>query len=464
MNALSRIGAGIGMGLKVAFGRGDYTQYFASKDLTDLGYGNADGSTYRNTAAWLKTFCTHPRLMSAVNRIGMDVGKTSWCMLRDDVKTGKPVIIDSPINDLFSDPWKTGGGGSLSTLLWLCTIYYELDGNVFLMPLWNEGPDRAERPILELWPLPPHYVNSVPTPDRPWFEVTLPYDQATDRIPAGEVIWIRRPNPCNPFGRGVGIANALGDEVSQDEWAAKYNSAWFRNGARPDLLIASTGVKNVDEADRLREHWNTRYKGFWNAFKVAFMKYDAKVHLLTTSHKDMEWTEGRRLLRDIIFQTFNLPPEVMGVVENSNRATADAALYIYSLQVLLPRIQLLCEELNRLLVPLYYTRAELKGLVPKPYLGFESPVRETNEFKLQKAVELFKTGAITRDECREQTGYDPVGGEVGGEFLQPTNMQPVGADGSRPAPAQAPTDARSYVTIWAARGGRIQELKIARAA
>ena len=53
----------------------------------------------------------------------------------------------------------------------------------------------------------------------------------------------------------------------------------------------------------------------------------------------MTFTELRSFERDAIIQTFNVPPELVGVIENSNRATIEAALTIMAIQVIVPRLE-----------------------------------------------------------------------------------------------------------------------------
>lgn len=440
--------------------RADYSEYEAmASTFTSGGWSGHDlGNTRRSTRQWLEAFETHCRLQAVVNRIATDVSKTKWILLEDDPETGKPrEVRDHPLVAFLHDPWKTCVGGSLNDLCWMIQAGLELEGNAYLRPRW--GDPQSQDPT-EVWPIPVHAVDSVPTVNQPWFGIADHFHQTVDRLRPAEVIWFRRPSLINPFGKGVGIASSLDDEISQDIWAGKFNNAWFRNGARPDLVVQVNEASRL-ERRRMEEEWNTRYGGFWNSFKTAFVNAETKLHVLTANHKDMEFQAGRKLLRDIIFQTFGVPPEIMGVVENSNRATAEAALYIYSLQCILPRVQSLCANFNRLLVPLFVNPSR------PVYLGFENPVRETEEFKLEKAIELFKAGAITRDECRDVTGFDPMGGLRGEELLVPVNMTSIGPADARPAPPKGPEPKearRNLVTIFAPRGGVMTEFRMERAA
>ncbi len=458
MGIISRLG-----NAAKAFSRSDYSEYSDFASMADLitkaGFNGSNFSGRRNAGQLVEAFETHCWLQAVVSRIATDEARTKWVLLEDDPETGKPKEVkDHDLYDFMQNPWKSAVGGTWGELVWLISAARSLDGNSYMRIRWGEGQENAPT---EIWPIPHQCVSSVPTKQQPWFGLADHYDQTLDRLPPGEVLWIRRPSLSTPFGKGHGTAQALDDEISQDIWASKYNNAWFRNGGRPDIIVQVAEASKL-ERRRMEEEWNSKYKGFWNAFKTAFLNSETKIHQLNASHKDMEFEKGRKLLRDIIFQVFGIPPEIMGVVENSNRATAEAALYIYSLQCIFPRVQDLCANLNRLLVPLFIG----EGRRARPvYLGFENPVRETEEFKLNKAMESWKHGLITRDQALDILGFDPVGGIRGEEYLQPENMKAVGPND--PRPEQEPEKKRSVsstVKIFAPRGGVLREFTLERAA
>ena len=49
--------------------------------------------------------------------------------------------------------------------------------------------------------------------------------------------------------------------------------------------------------------------------------------------------QGRIFLRDAVLEHFGVPREIMGITESSNRATSEAAQYIYAQNVLTPRLK-----------------------------------------------------------------------------------------------------------------------------
>ncbi|CAN3974011.1 Resolvase/invertase-type recombinase catalytic domain-containing protein, partial [Dysosmobacter welbionis] len=61
----------------------------------------------------------------------------------------------------------------------------------------------------------------------------------------------------------------------------------------------------------------------------------------------------REFLRNAVLEHFGVPREIMGITENSNRATSDAAQYIYASNVLMPRLGKREEAINTQLLPFF---------------------------------------------------------------------------------------------------------------
>lgn len=421
--------------------------------------GGPGANLPRDTKKWLLTWRRNPRLRAVANRIASDVAKTEMCLLRDRRDGKSEEVLKHPFLDYMAEPWKTNGGSSWGSLIGLTQSYRDIDGNAFWLNRWTGDPWPSES-----WPIPPHWVTKFPEPGDTDYWINLPFEEIPRTVPYELVSWFKEFDLFDPYGRGTGIATCVDDEITQEEYATKYNSAMFRNGGRPDVLISvgQSDPKVPVDTKRLaaiQKDWEQRHTGFWNAFKASFLTGDVRVQTLGQSHREMEFLEGRKFNRDVIFQAFGLPPEIMGVVENSNRATAEAALYMYSLQVILPRLISLVYDLNRLIVPMWDT---------KVYLGFENPVQETEQFKLDKAVELFKAGAINRDEAREATDFDPIGGELGAEFLQPSNTITIGIGGEKKKDKDEKPEAtkaeKTRTLLVPVSGNRFVERKVVKAA
>jgi SPP1 gp7 family putative phage head morphogenesis protein len=196
---------------------------------------------------------------------------------------------------------------------------------------------------------------------------------------------------------------------------AKYQKRYFFNDAIPPMVGMMPGA-DEPTINRTEEMWQQKYGGVHNKHKVAWLNWDAKIQLLKETTKDMDFIESRKYLRDASNQHFNIPPELFGILENSNRSTIDAAYYLYTKNVLRKELKFIDDTLNRQLVPEF---------VSGTYLEHDNVVPEDEEFKLKKASEGLKNGGISVDEWRRANGWEEFPDKKGEVIYVPLNMIPV---------------------------------------
>jgi HK97 family phage portal protein len=285
-------------------------------------------------------------------------------------------------------------------------LWLDLVGDAFYLKERNG----AGAPIA-LWPLPPQWVIETPTDHRPTFRVA--YRGWYEWIPKEEILWLHYNNPVNPYGRGSGVARALDDEIAIDEYAAKHTLAYFRNNARPDLLVMPKegGTLGEIERDRMDQWWTDKLQGYWRRHKPLFMTRPMDVQVIDQKLKDMQLTELRSAEADTILQTWGVPPEIFGRLANSNKATVDKAIEIFARFVLTPRLERIRESLQERLVPEYDDRIVISYDSPIPtdkahaLMVFKS---QPNAFELQEFRKL--AGLPPHDELEGQFGTSGGGG------------------------------------------------------
>lgn len=292
-------------------------------------------------------------------------------------------------------------------LLKLTEIHLDFVGDAF----WLKERNALGTPV-GFWPIPPHWVQELPTADRPFFRFSYRSFQAT--VPVSEVQWFHEPKPSDPYARGSGLGWTLGDEIQVDEYAAKMASAFFFNRARPDFVFA-TGV-GEEETKRFELDWNNKNQSWWRAHRPYFLAgggdtVDLRTRIYEFQQPTMEqlvYPNLRKIQRDIILQTWGVAPEMFGIVENSNRATIEAAEYLFAKWVVAPKAERMRAGLQRLAAEDYDERI---------VVDYESPVMEDKEHRLNAMKAAPWTP--TMDEWREVQGLAPEGGELGGSRMVP---------------------------------------------
>lgn len=118
---------------------------------------------------------------------------------------------------------------------------------------------------------------------------------------------------------------------------------------------------------------------------------------------------GRTFIRNATLEHFGVPREIMGITESSNRATSEAAQYIYAQNVLMPRLRRREEAINQQLLPMFG-----EGLLWR----YDDIVPRNQEFDKMKGIDGWNAGLLTKDEARELLDMPPA--EVGGDVYKTT--------------------------------------------
>lgn len=350
----------------------------------------------RNTEEWIRTFRTNPRL-AVVERIASDLSFAEGKLFRVDENGDEQEIAAHPFLDFWANPNPLHEMSSAA--LWrLLEIYLKLKGEgYFIMER-----DEFGRPA-ELWPVPTHWVQMTPYQGFPYYTVRLTNGQLME-VPVDDMFVMKDLDPYDPFKRGLGQSEALADEIETDEYAAKFQKRFFFNDATPNIII---GMPKSTEEQRKRflAEWMQRFKGVFQSHGVATVNGDVTVNKIGESMKDMDMVNGRTFLRNAALEHYGVPREIMGITESSNRATSEAAQFIYAQNVLMPILRRREEAINHQLIPWFGD-----DLV----WHFDDIVPRNQEFDKAVGLDGWNAGLLTKDEAREKLGMPPckVGGDV----------------------------------------------------
>lgn len=403
----------------------------------------------------------NPVMHSILGRIGYDIGSTPWQLfLARNKATGAPEkrvrmdwgakecrkayriekatgqlrkdieeIEDHPLLDLLHrfNPLMTGLIG-----MGLTQKYIDLKGEAFL------GIERnaAGMPV-QLWPIPGYWIYRTPFAGSPFFNVSFGAWVAS--IPETEIIWLKHPDLENPYWRGSGIGESLGDEIEIDEYAGKTQKALFYNHNIPSAVISLDGA-GQPVVDRVREDFNQKHGGFWNAAKVFWVGQKIDVKTLAMDFTDSNIGPLRKDERDKMVSTYGVPPEILGILDHSNRATIAEAKTIYAEHVLVPRLEFTRTELQERLVPEFDERLLLDYVDPSP---------DDQSFKLQVATAAPYSRTV--NEWRELQSLPPLDGPEGEARPPMPVAPPPPADKETAKPGTADPPLPKSLRRWLSR-------------
>ena len=310
--------------------------------------------------------------------------------------------------------------------LWTLTlIFLELTGNAY----WWIVKDLLGTPR-EIWHIPANWVKIIPSKtdfiagyaiQPPGAPTPTPFDET-------EIIHFKYPSPFDIFyGTGPLLAARYGVDLNNE--IKLYGINFLMNQAQPSGVLTTDSIIGEDQYKRLKEQWNESYRGSKNAGKMAILGNGLKYQQIGQGLKDIKFEDMASTIRDEILAIFGVPASKLGLVEDVNRANAEANDYTYQKETIEPRLRLIEEKLNEKLIPMYDVGLEVH---------FVSPVPQDKEFRLREMAEHIRVGYSSIDDERITDDLDPYELPETEVPLIPFSVVPAGSP--KAEPSLEPTD------------------------
>ena len=347
----------------------------------------------KNTLEWMAAFTANPR-MAVIDKISSDLSYVPGKLYRKNRDGSKEEIEAHPFLD-FMDLPNPLYEFTASALWRLQSNYLLLKGEGYFIIERNSNGVPAE-----LWPVPTQWVQMTPYQGFPFYTVRTT-DGSIMEVSVDDMFVMKDLNPVDPYKRGLGQAEPIADEIEIDEYAAKFQKKFFFNDATPNLIVSMPGA-DESQQNRFLAKWKERFMGANNSHGVATVAGppDRKVDVikLADNMKDLDMINGRVFTRDAVLEHFGMPREIMGITQNSNRATAEAAQFIYAKNVLTPRLKARQDAINRQLLPDFGSDL---------FWEYDDIIPDDKEFEKGVAMEGWNNGVLMLNEAREKIGAEP---------------------------------------------------------
>ena len=228
---------------------------------------------------------------------------------------GKELVHDHPLYYLLHDEPNPEMTSFVfrETLMSLLLIW----GNAYAQ-IVRDGSGR----VLGLYPLLPnkmdvdrdnrgriYYVYSRDTNENPLFK-----DYGDIKLRAEDVLHI----PGLGFDGLIGYSpiamakNAVGMTLACEE----YGASFFANGANPGGVLEHPGV--LKDPSKVRESWNSVYRGTNNAHKIAVLEEGMKYQQIGIPPEEAQFLETRKFQINEIARLYRIPPHMVGDLEKSS--------------------------------------------------------------------------------------------------------------------------------------------------
>jgi len=318
---------------------------------------------------YLEVYANDPVVRPVVARLTQAVSETSWHHYTKS-STGeeqdRTEITSSALLDLLAKPNSFQG---FDEIMARGQQHWELTGETNIILGFQKG---FKYPI-DMWVLRPDRITPVPDPYEflvGWL-YKAPGDGEDIPINVGELMRMVDPDPTDPY-RGQGAVQAMLRDIDASRFTKEWQANFFLNSAQPGGLVEMPLRLGDDEWVEFQQRWAQAHQGVSKAHRVAMLEQGAKWVPNSFSLKDLQMAELDSLGRDKTLAAFGMPKSMIGVVEDVNRANAEAGEYVFARWMTRPRLVKWRAMLNRQLLPYFDPRGVTE-------LDFADPVPDNSE-------------------------------------------------------------------------------------
>ena len=292
-------------------------------------------------------------------------------------------------------------------LIWQYSL--EGSGYVEMVPSRRGAADlnRRFRPVA-LYTLKSKHVSPIPDPKTRVLGYNYSPNGDLIRFNPWEIIQVRAYNPENDTD-GYSAFNTARNSVDVDRDTQVYSKKFFQNGAFPSATLETDRILPKPLQQRVQSEWKSKFGIRKNPHEVALLMAGLKYKPISFTFRDMDFEKLRKLSREEILATADVPPLIVGLLDGSSWANAHQQKLDFVTNTVGPILRKIFERFNMDLASRFG-----KDLYFEPdYVSYlRSP--EQDEGNERRARAMFKDGLITRDEARDMAGFGPAsdGGDL----------------------------------------------------
>lgn len=394
------------MGIKSLFGFGQARDKPVDK-AADAGYSFLFGRTTSGKPVNERTAMQTTAVYACVRILAEAVASLPLHVYEYQDDGGKKLVHDHPLYYLLHDE----PNPEMTSFVFRETLMSHLLiwGNAYAQII-RDGAGR----VLGLYPLLPdkmdvqrddrgniYYVYSRNSDENPMFK-----EYGDIRLKAEDVFHI----PGLGFDGLIGYSpiamakNAVGMTLACEE----YGASFFANGANPGGVLEHPGV--LKDPSKVRESWNSVYRGVNNAHKIAVLEEGMKYQQIGIPPEEAQFLETRKFQINEIARLYRIPPHMLGDLDKSSFSNIEQQSLEFVKYTLDPWVIRWEQSLQRsLLLPgekgKYFIKLNVDGLLRGDYQS------RMNGYAVGR-----QNGWFSANDIREMENMNPIPDEQGGNL------------------------------------------------
>jgi HK97 family phage portal protein len=213
--------------------------------------------------------------------------------------------------------------------------------------------------------------------------------------------------------------NAIGMALATEEYGAKF----FANGASPSGVLEHPST--IKDPDKLRESWNSLFKGSSNSHKIAVLEEGLKYQPIGISPNEAQFLETRKFQIDEIARIFRVPPHMVGDLEKSSFSNIEQQSLEFVKYTLDPWVTRWEQSIQRSLL----LKSEKKDYFAK--FNVDGLLRGDYQSRMNGYATGIQNGFLSPNDIRSLENMDLIPDELGGNLYlvngSMTKLQDAGA-------------------------------------
>lgn len=394
------------MGIKSLFGFGQARDKPVDK-AADAGYSFLFGRTTSGKPVNERTAMQTTAVYACVRILAEAVASLPLHVYEYQDDGGKKLVYDHPLYYLLHDE----PNPEMTSFVFRETLMSHLLiwGNAYAQII-RDGAGR----VLGLYPLLPdkmevqrddkgniYYVYSRNSDENPTFK-----EYGNIKLKAEDVLHI----PGLGFDGLIGYSpiamakNAVGMTLACEE----YGASFFANGANPGGVLEHPGV--LKDPSKVRESWNSVYRGVNNAHKIAVLEEGMKYQQIGIPPEEAQFLETRKFQINEIARLYRIPPHMVGDLDKSSFSNIEQQSLEFVKYTLDPWVIRWEQSLQKsLLLPgekgKYFIKLNVDGLLRGDYQS------RMNGYAVGR-----QNGWFSANDIREMENMNPIPDEEGGNL------------------------------------------------
>lgn len=296
-------------------------------------------------------------------------------------------------------------------------------GNAYAAILRNG----AGEPV-ELVPVLPQFVRvSLTARRRLVYDVVLPGNNLPIRLDQADMIHVAGLSFDGI--KGLSVVRYAAQAIGLGIAAEAYGATFFGNASQPAGYISVPEKLTKEQAQVLREQWQSIYGGTANAHKTAVIPGNGKFEKITIPNNEAQFLESRKFQITDIARWFRVPPHMIGDLERATFSNIEHQSLEFVQHCIRPWLVRWEQELNRKLfppVPVALGQGDEIVTGPSPFyaeFNVDGLLRGDLKTRSDYYVKARQWGWLSVNDIRRKENLPPVdGGDV---YLSPLNMQPL---------------------------------------